>query len=117
MEEQEADSELRQDERYTYVDITIGLNLGLCARPSMALVERCNVYSGEVTLQKEGESDRRDGKSIMQTLMLGAAKGTKLEIRIEGVDEPARQLAGELRDALNSPDSLSLVYFRGKLFF
>lgn len=72
--------------------VTIKNKLGMHARPAMAFVELANQYKARITVRRDAEAV--DGKSIMQMMMLAAAKGTELEIEAQGPD------ADEAADAL-----------------
>ncbi|MDZ4185506.1 MAG: HPr family phosphocarrier protein [Desulfuromonadales bacterium] len=61
--------------------------LGLHARASAKLVQTANRFRSEVFISKEGEEV--NGKSIMGILMLAAALGSKIEVRISGEDAEA----------------------------
>ena len=66
-------------------NITITNKLGLHARAASKLVNCASSFASDVRLRRE---DREvNGKSIMGVLMLAAAKGTVLIIRVEGDDE------------------------------
>ena len=59
--------------------------LGLHARAAAKVVSVASRYSARIRILKD---DREvDAKSIMGLLMLGAAKGTSLTVRVEGDDE------------------------------
>ena len=59
--------------------------LGLHARAAAKVVSVASRYSARIHIVK----DERliDAKSIMGLLMLGAARGTSLTVRVEGEDE------------------------------
>jgi len=57
---------------------------GLHMRPAMQFVDCANGFHSQISIQKD--SQRVDGKSIMQVTMLAATKGTKLKIIAEGED-------------------------------
>ena len=61
--------------------------LGLHARAASKLVSTASEYEAEVTLSREGQEV--SGKSIMGVMMLGAARGTELELITDGPDEEA----------------------------
>ena len=61
--------------------------LGLHARAASKLVSTASEYEAEVTLNREGQEV--SGKSIMGVMMLGAARGTELELITDGPDEEA----------------------------
>jgi phosphocarrier protein len=61
--------------------------LGLHARAASKLVSTASEYEAEVTLCREGQEV--SGKSIMGVMMLGAARGTELELITDGPDEEA----------------------------
>lgn len=61
--------------------------LGLHARAASKLVSTASEYEAEITLNREGQEV--SGKSIMGVMMLGAARGTELELITDGPDEEA----------------------------
>ena len=75
-----------QDSNYIEREVEIRNPEGLHMRPAMQFVDFANGYSSRISIQKD--SQRVDGKSIMQVTMLAAAKGTKLKIIAEGEDAP-----------------------------
>lgn len=68
--------------------------LGLHARAASKFVELASRYEAEITLGREGQEV--SGKSIMGVMMLGASRGTELELAAEGPDEE------EAADALSA---------------
>lgn len=58
--------------------------LGLHARPAMSFVETASGYKASIMVAKGTE--RVDGKSIMQMMMLAATKDTMLTIEADGDD-------------------------------
>lgn len=66
-------------------NITIINKLGLHARAAAKLVEIANRYQAESKIIKENKTV--NAKSIMGLMMLGANKGTQLELTVEGNDE------------------------------
>ncbi len=65
--------------------VTIINKLGLHARASAKLVTHASRYQARIELVKD--SAVVNSKSIMGVMMLAAAKGTALVLRIEGEDE------------------------------
>lgn len=61
--------------------------LGLHARAAGKLVETTTRFNSDITIEKEGRNV--DGKSIMAMMMLAAAKGTTIKVKINGEDEEA----------------------------
>jgi phosphocarrier protein HPr len=59
--------------------------LGVHARPSAKLTQVATRFKAEVWISKG--TRRINAKSIMGVMMLAAAKGAKLKIEAEGVDE------------------------------
>lgn len=59
--------------------------LGLHARAAGKLVETTTRFNSDITIEKEGRNV--DGKSIMAMMMLAAAKGTTINIKVNGEDE------------------------------
>lgn len=66
-------------------DITIINKLGLHARAAAKFVSCASAFSSAIQVGQEG--NLVDGKSIMSIMMLAAAKGTVLDLQIEGEDE------------------------------
>jgi phosphocarrier protein len=65
--------------------LTIGNKLGLHARAAGALVKLVSSFSSEITVEKDGS--RVNAKSIMGLLMLAAAKGSSIQVEVDGDDE------------------------------
>jgi phosphocarrier protein HPr len=65
--------------------VTIINKLGLHARAAAKFVSCATAYSSAVRVGPEGSLV--DGKSIMSIMMLAAARGTVLDLEIEGDDE------------------------------
>ncbi len=65
--------------------VTIINKLGLHARASIKLVNLASRYSAESKLTLDNKTV--NCKSIMGIMMLGAAKGTELELTVSGPDE------------------------------
>ena len=61
--------------------------LGLHARAASKLVSVASAYEAEITLSQNGQEV--SGKSIMGVMMLGASRGTELEVIADGPDEEA----------------------------
>ncbi len=59
--------------------------LGLHARPASLIVQTAMQFNSVIKIEKDEFSV--DAKSIMGIMMLAAAKGTKLNFKIEGPDE------------------------------
>lgn len=59
--------------------------LGLHARASALFVKTANKFKAEVKLARDGIEV--NGKSIMGIMMLAAAKGAKVRLSVDGIDE------------------------------
>jgi len=57
---------------------------GLHARPAMQIVEKAQQFSCDIRLSCNGKD--ASAKSIMETMRLGAGRGTKLLMEAEGED-------------------------------
>jgi phosphocarrier protein len=66
-------------------EIQIVNKLGLHARASAKLTQAASSFQAEVWLARNGR--RVNGKSIMGVMMLAAARGTTIQIEVEGLDE------------------------------
>lgn len=69
--------------------------LGLHARASALFVKTAIRFASEIRVEREGVEV--NGKSIMGIMMLAAAKGSSITVKIEGDDEAEALVAmGEL---------------------
>lgn len=59
--------------------------LGLHARAATKLANTANRYSSSIKVCLDGKEI--DGKSIMSLMLLAAAKGTVITLKVEGSDE------------------------------
>jgi phosphocarrier protein HPr len=76
-------------------NFTIRNRLGLHARAAALLVKTANRFASEVVIEKDGLEV--NGKSIMGILMLAAAKGSRITLKVEGKDSSqALQALGKL---------------------
>jgi len=66
-------------------EFTIVNNLGLHARASALLVKTASRFHSDIKIEREGVEV--NGKSIMGIMMLAAAKGTTIRVRVAGDDE------------------------------
>lgn len=66
-------------------EVDIINKLGLHARASSKLTQLASRFKSEVWLTRNGK--RVNAKSIMGVMMLAAAKGSRIGIEINGVDE------------------------------
>jgi phosphocarrier protein HPr len=74
---------------------TIVNKLGLHARASALLVKTASRFKSDIRIDRD--SIEVNGKSIMGIMMLAAAKGSSIMMRIDGEDEvEAMQVLGEL---------------------
>ncbi|MGW8179497.1 MAG: HPr family phosphocarrier protein [bacterium] len=61
--------------------------LGLHARAAANLVKLTARFESEIKLSRPDHNQRVDGKSILGILLLAAAKGTELQLTVDGKDE------------------------------
>ena len=64
---------------------TIINKLGLHARAAAKFVTQASLFDSEVNLKRNNQEV--NGKSIMGVMMLAAAKGSEIELIIDGPDE------------------------------
>lgn len=72
--------------------VTVRNQRGLHARAAARFAAAADPLAAEVTVRMDGDERERqtvDGSSLMDLLMLGAAKGTCLVIRTRGPDAEA----------------------------
>lgn len=65
--------------------ITIINKLGLHARAAAKLVQTASRFGSDIKLKRD--TREVNAKSIMGVMMLAAAKGTELELELDGPDE------------------------------
>ncbi|HNZ58038.1 MAG TPA: HPr family phosphocarrier protein [Syntrophorhabdaceae bacterium] len=71
--------------------------LGLHARPAATFVKKANKYKSNIWVEKDGTEV--NGKSIMGLLMLACPLGSKIMLKVDGVDEQmAFEELGQLID-------------------
>ncbi|MCK5091086.1 MAG: HPr family phosphocarrier protein [Gammaproteobacteria bacterium] len=66
-------------------EIDIINKLGLHARAAAKFVTLASVFDSDIQLERNGR--KVNGKSIMGVMMLAAAKGSEIELIIDGTDE------------------------------
>ena len=64
---------------------TIVNKLGLHARAAAKFVTQASLYNSDINLKRNNQDV--NGKSIMGVMMLAAAKGSEIELIIDGDDE------------------------------
>ena len=68
-------------------EVRIINRLGLHARAAAQLVRLASGFQSKIILKRADNSVNADAKSILSVLTLAAAKGTKLDVEVEGNDE------------------------------
>jgi phosphocarrier protein len=76
---------------------TIINELGMHARAATRFVQVANRYRADVDVEKDGQTV--NGKSIMGVLMLVAAQGTIIKVRVRGDD--AEEAMAALAELIN----------------
>lgn len=74
-------------------EFTIVNKLGLHARASALLVKTTSRFNSEIKIEREGVEV--NGKSIMGIMMLAAAMGTVISVKVDGEDEAEAMAALE----------------------
>ena len=69
--------------------ITIQNETGLHARPATECVQLAGKFQSKIDLQRVGEDDWYNAKSIIMLMTLGLAQGEQALLRAEGADEQA----------------------------
>jgi phosphocarrier protein len=67
--------------------VRVDNELGLHARAAAYLVKLTARFESDIKLSRLSNNQRIDGKSILGILLLAAAKGTELEVTVNGKDE------------------------------
>lgn len=68
-------------------DVTVVNQLGMHARAAAKFVHLASRFESRVVVGRDGRE--MDGKSIMGLLLLAAARGTRIQITVDGPDELA----------------------------
>jgi phosphocarrier protein len=66
-------------------EFVIPNKLGLHARASALLVKTASRFGSDIKIEREGVEV--NGKSIMGIMMLAAAKGSSIVLKVEGADD------------------------------
>lgn len=73
--------------------------LGLHARAAAKLVKLNSHFESDIKLSRQDNGRQVDGKSILGILLLTAARGTEIQVAVEGKDEAvAMEAISELVD-------------------
>ncbi len=67
--------------------MVISNRLGMHARPAMAFASAAGAFRCGISVRRTDNTERIDGKSVMQILMLACTHGTEIEIEADGEDE------------------------------
>ena len=68
-------------------EITVVNETGLHARPASDFVGLAGTFQSRIELQRVGEEDRYNAKSIIMLMSLGLAEGEKAILSAQGEDE------------------------------
>lgn len=68
-------------------ELKVTNQLGLHARAAAQLVRLAGTFQSNIELKRVDNAVVADAKSILSVLTLAAARGTELELRVEGADE------------------------------
>ncbi len=66
-------------------EFTVNNKVGLHARPAANFVQTASKFKSKITVIKDGREV--NAKSIVSVLSLGAERGSKIVVKVEGVDE------------------------------
>jgi len=67
--------------------LRIKSELGLHARAAAKLVKLTSQFESDIKLSRLNVEEQVDAKSILGILLMAAAKGTEIEVMIDGKDE------------------------------
>jgi len=67
--------------------VSVRNELGLHARAAANLVKLTARFQSKIKLSRPNRNQSVDGKSILGILLLAAARGTQLEVTVDGKDE------------------------------
>lgn len=72
-----------------YRNVEITNRLGMHLRPAMRFAETAQKFRCTVTVRKDQDQERIDGKSVMEMAGIAALPGTVLRLQAEGEDAEA----------------------------
>ncbi|MEC4679609.1 MAG: HPr family phosphocarrier protein [Nitrospirota bacterium] len=75
--------------------LRIKSELGLHARAAAKLVKLTSQFESDIKLSRLNVEEQVDAKSILGILLMAAAKGTEIEVMIDGKDEKVAMEAVE----------------------
>ncbi len=75
--------------------LRIKSELGLHARAAAKLVKLTSQFESDIKLTRLNVEEQVDAKSILGILLMAAAKGTEIEVMIDGKDEKVAMEAVE----------------------
>lgn len=96
------------ENRFYLIEATVNMHFGLCLGPSARIARYCQNSGRGVYIERD--DSRTSGKSVLGLVALGAEKGSKLRILVEGEDTTAQRIAEGLARAFSSPDSYRLNF-------
>jgi phosphocarrier protein HPr len=85
-------------------EVEIINKLGMHARAAAKFVTLAQTFASEIKVNKDGK--QVNGKSIMGIMMLAAAKGSKIELSVDGEDEESamQQLIALINNRFDEPE-------------
>ncbi len=94
------------------MDVVVNLHVGICMNPSKEIIIECMKYNKHAYLIRDDKEQkyRANCRSMLDLVGIGAAKGDKLEILVEGDDEDAEEFAYRLYNAISSEDSYNMDF-------
>jgi len=121
---------IKKRDGFTLVDAIVGLDLGLCARPSATISKECSKYPKKIYFQKSIYHstcpyldylkcpakailpEKYDCKSILNLMETALEKGARARISVEGEDEEAERWALRMYSAIIGDDICNLDFDR-----
>ncbi len=70
-------------------DITVNIEVGLCAKPASHFIRTANEFKSRVKIVVDGGKATANAKSLLSVLALGISKGDTITLIAEGDDEQA----------------------------
>ena len=83
---------------------TVKNKSGLHARPAALFVQIANKFNSHITVKREDDFEKVNGKSIMGILMLGAEKGSIIIIEVDGDD--AKEALAALEEIICNEENI-----------
>jgi len=98
MEDQNLILQPKIERGYTTLELIVNNSNGIHGRPSVLIAKYCSKYSKKIYAENLDLNSREkiDCTSVLGLLSLGAKKGARVKLYVDGHDEEASKIASEI---------------------